>query len=216
LLRWDRPGRLPAPPSVFIPLAEELGLISEIGAFVLMEACRKVSNFDDRLSISVNASPIQFQNRSIIKAVQNALAATGLSANRLIVEVTETLLMLNDSATRECMDTLSKMGVRLALDDFGIGFSALSYLAQFQFNEVKIDKAFVAQIEDGSVNAAIIHAILNIGKSLNMAVVAEGVETCAQAERLRSMGCVNFQGYLYGKPSKDLLNMPPMHQSLCA
>ena len=210
LLRWERPGRTPVSPKVFIPLAEELGLISEIGAFVLMEACRKVNDFDDHLSISVNASPMQFQDGSIIQSVKDALAETGLSPNRLIVEVTETLLMLNNSATKECMNTLSRMGVRLALDDFGIGFSAKHI--EKSDNEI----VFVAQIEDGAVNAAIIQAILDIGKSLNMVVVAEGVETCAQAERLRAMGCVNFQGYLYGRPSKDLLSAAPVHEQLCA
>lgn len=216
LLRWDRPGRPPVSPAVFIPLAEEIGLISDIGAFVLMEACRKVRDYDDSTSVSVNASAVQFRDRSIVPAVRNALAATGLEAGRLIIEITESLLLLNDEATMECMDTLCQMGVRLSLDDFGVGYSALSYLARFRFNEVKIDRAFIAKLEESPVNAAIIRAILDIGKDVGMVVIAEGVETREQAERLQAMGCVNFQGYLFGKPSPELLERHKLEQALCA
>ena len=216
LLRWDRPGRTPVSPDVFIPLAEEIGLISKMGAFVLLEACRKVRDYDNRTAVSVNASAVQFRDRSIVPAVREALAASGLEAGRLIIEITESLLLLNDEATMESMDTLCRMGVRLSLDDFGVGYSALSYLARFKFNEVKIDRAFIAKLDESPVNAAIVRAILDIAKDAGMVVIAEGVETRQQAARLQAMGCVNFQGFLFGKPSRDLLDQHKLEQALCA
>lgn len=216
LLRWNRYSRPAVPPGEFIPLAEEIGLISEMGDFVLKEACRRLSEFDDRTSVSVNASTAQFRDRSIIRSVRDALASSGLGAHRLIIEITETLLLENDESTRECMDALHKMGVRIALDDFGIGYSALSYLTRFQFSEVKIDRAFVASLEASPANASIIQAILHIGKNMSMIVVAEGVETYTQAESLQAMGCFNFQGYLFGQPARELLPVIDPRRALCA
>jgi diguanylate cyclase (GGDEF)-like protein/PAS domain S-box-containing protein len=216
LIRWNRRSRPPISPGQFIPVAEEIGLISEMGDFVLKEACRRLSEYDNHTSISVNVSTVQFRDRSIIRSVRDALAGARLGAHRLVIEITETLLLENDESTRECMDALHKMGVRIALDDFGIGYSALSYLTRFKFSEVKIDRAFVASLEANPANASIIQAILHIGKNMSMVIVAEGVETFTQAESLRAMGCLNFQGYLFGKPARELLSAIEPRRFLCA
>ncbi|WP_238190737.1 sensor domain-containing protein [Methylobacterium frigidaeris] len=200
LLRWRHPTRGPISPLDFVPIAEETGLIHEIGAFVLQEACREASRWASGCSVAVNLSPVQFRSTALAAQVASALAASGLPAGRLELEITESVLLDASTNNLALLGQLKQLGVRIALDDFGTGYSSLSYLCAFRFDKIKIDRSFVREICDSREAVAVVRAITGLSRSLGIATTAEGVETPEQAACLRREGCTQLQGYLYGKP----------------
>jgi len=201
LTRWPHPVRGFVPPTEFIPLAEETGLIDELGRWVLQTACAEAAKWPAPLSVAVNLSPSQFRREgAIVEEVRQALAASGLPAERLEVEITESLLMSNTDTVLRMLQALHAMGVRIAMDDFGTGYSSLAYLWRFPFDKVKIDRAFTQHLaEDGKVDL-IVGSIVSLAHSLKIRVNAEGVETEAQRRALREHGCDELQGFLLGRP----------------
>lgn len=200
LVRWAHPERGLVLPDQFIPLAEETGIIIPLGEWVLREACRTAVEWDNPLSVAVNVSPIQFQLAGLGATVEAILAETGLSANRLELEITESVLMKDRTLALSTLNALKKLGVRIVMDDFGTGYSSLNNLQSFPFDKIKIDRSFVSAIEDDVAARSIIRAIVGIGRSLNLPVVAEGVETEAQRRMIVEEGCLHAQGFLWGLP----------------
>jgi EAL domain-containing protein (putative c-di-GMP-specific phosphodiesterase class I) len=200
LLRWRHPDRGMMSPGEFISIAEETGLIGSIGEWVLFEACAEAAASAGDFTISVNLSPAQFRTRRVVRAVKGALAASGLSASRLVLEITESVLLMDDDQTRAALAELRGLGVRFALDDFGTGHSSLSYLQKFRFDTIKIDRSFVAASDADQVNATLVRAVVSLGRELGISVVAEGIETEEQRDKLASQGCRYAQGYLFGRP----------------
>ncbi|MBK3398698.1 MULTISPECIES: EAL domain-containing protein [Methylobacterium] len=200
LLRWHHPVRGLIPPLDFVPVAEETGMIDAIGAFVLNEACREASRWGSGRRVAVNLSPAQFRNPALAAEVAAALDASGLPADRLELEITESVLLDASSNNLTTLGRLRRLGARIALDDFGTGYSSLSYLCTFRFDKIKIDRAFIRGICDSREALAVVRAITGLGRSLGIVVTAEGIETQEQAACLRQEGCTQFQGYLYGKP----------------
>ncbi|CAO4165027.1 bifunctional diguanylate cyclase/phosphodiesterase [Methylorubrum populi] len=199
LLRWEHPVRGPVSPSEFIPLAEETGLITQLGAWALNEACGEAAAWPGDLRVAVNVSAVQFLKTGLEQTVMRALAASGLPAERLELEITESVLMQDSDSVIECLHRLRSMGVRIALDDFGTGYSSLSYLCRFPFDKIKIDRSFIRDIDE-PVAAAVVRAVVGLGEHLSATVTAEGVETEEQLERIRSKGCTEAQGFLLGRP----------------
>jgi EAL domain-containing protein (putative c-di-GMP-specific phosphodiesterase class I) len=205
LVRWDHPVRGRLAPSVFIPLAEETGLIDEIGTWVLRTACAEVARWA-RTSrgrvprVSVNLSPHQLVDPQLLWTIQAAIAQAGAVPAWLALEVTESLLMENTGPVVERLHAIRSLGVSLSIDDFGTGYSSLAYLDQFPMSHIKIDQSFVASLEDPARDPGIVRAIVEIGRSLGMATIAEGIETPTQLERLRGLGCNLGQGFLLGRP----------------
>ena len=200
LLRWTHPERGPIPPDVFIGLAEEGHLIERLGAWVLREACREASGWPDGQSVAVNLSPAQFRQGDLVATVRGALADAGLSAERLELEITESLLMTDTDRVVAMLGELSALGVRIAMDDFGTGYSSLSYLWRFPFDKVKIDRSFTQALADDDKVDLIVGSIVSLAHSLQIRVNAEGVETEDQLATLRRHGCDEFQGFLLGRP----------------
>ena len=201
LVRWDHPERGPVSPAVFIPLAEEIGLINEIGEWVLRTACAEAAKWPEQVSIAVNLSPIQFKLPSLPSTVRAILNESGLAAERLELEITEGVFLSNDAHVHEMIHNLKKIGVKLALDDFGTGYSSLSYLLRVPFDKIKIDQSFVRGASDaGSRNAALIRAMVALASDLQMQTTAEGVETQEELLLIRNLGCSLIQGYYFGKP----------------
>jgi diguanylate cyclase (GGDEF)-like protein len=205
LLRWRHPTRGLVSPAEFIPLAEEAGLIGEIGAWVLVEACAEAAGWPGALTVAVNLSPAQFRTRSLVDDAGQALAASGLPASRLELEITESVLLQDDDGVLGdgvlgALHALRGMGIRIAMDDFGTGYSSLSYLRRFPFDKIKIDQSFVRGITTQEDCRKIVRAVIGLGRSLGMAVNAEGVETPEHLEALRLEGCGELQGYLFSKP----------------
>ena len=197
LLRWNHPVRGMISPAEFIPVAEETGLISQIGDWVLITACAEATNWPPGIKLAVNVSPIQFRSHAFSLKVANALASTGLSASRLELEITEAVLIRDDEAALGILQHLRAIGVRIALDDFGTGYSSLSYLQRFPFDKIKIDRCFISDITEAEGSSYIVQAVINIASTRNMTTTAEGVETVQQREILRSLGCAEMQGYLF-------------------
>src|SRR6195256_5982399 len=197
LLRWNHPVRGMVSPAEFIPVAEETGLICEIGDWVITTACAEATNWPPRVKLAVNVSPVQFRSHGFSLKVANALAVTGLSANRLELEITEAVLIRDDEAALAMLQHLRALGVRIALDDFGTGYSSLSYLQRFPFDKIKIDRCFVSDLDGVQGSSPIVQAVINIAKARNMTTTAEGVETEQLREMLLSLGCTEMQGYLF-------------------
>jgi EAL domain-containing protein (putative c-di-GMP-specific phosphodiesterase class I) len=201
LARWSDPVLGEVPPSKFIPLAEEYGLIELIGTWSLREACRQVAawrkNGVDVPSVSVNLSPINFQNGDLATLVGEVIAENGLSPDMLMLEVTEGVVMSEHSTAVETMEKIRKSGVQLSMDDFGTGYSSLSRLAHLPIRELKIDRSFMRGLESEASALAITRAIIRVGQSLDMIVVAEGVETDGQRRILTELGCDVIQGFVY-------------------
>ena len=195
LLRWHHPERGMIPPLDFIPVAEETGLINAIGDWVLRRACAEAMNWPDHVSVAVNVSPMQFRNPGLALAVVGSLAASGLPARRLELEVTESVLMQNNDATLATLHQIRNLGVRISMDDFGTGYSSLSYLRSFPFDKIKIDRSFIGDLAKGDNAVAIVQAILDLAKSLKMTTTAEGVETADQQRLLQAAGCNEMQGF---------------------
>jgi diguanylate cyclase (GGDEF)-like protein/PAS domain S-box-containing protein len=200
LLRWDCVAHGSVSPMVFIPLAEESGLIDAIGAFVLREACAEAAHWPRELSLAVNLSPAQFRNRAVVRTVTDALEQTGFKPGRLELEITESVLFDENAEALASLEELHQMGIRVALDDFGTGYSSLSYLRRFAFDKIKIDRSFVADLPGAEDSSAIVRAIIGLGRSLKTRVTAEGVESWEQLLMLRAEGCNEAQGYLFSLP----------------
>ncbi|MDA9421508.1 bifunctional diguanylate cyclase/phosphodiesterase [Bradyrhizobium sp. CCBAU 53380] len=200
LLRWNHPQRGLIAPISFIPLAEETGLIVQLGELVLRSACTDAATWPDDVDVAVNLSPVQFKSPHLIGSVTEALAASGLDARRLELEITESVLLQNSEATLTTLHELRAMGVRISLDDFGTGYSSLSYLRSFPFDKIKIDRSFVSELATREDSMAIIRAVTGLGRSLGIITTAEGVENDVQLELLRREGCTQAQGYLFSRP----------------
>jgi diguanylate cyclase (GGDEF)-like protein/PAS domain S-box-containing protein len=203
LLRWRHPTRGIIPPAEFIPIAEDSGLICDIGAWVLRQACSAAQRWPEQVNISVNVSPRQFELDDIVQTVSNALQRSGLAPGRLRLEITESVFFSKDSSNLYTMNELENLGVKLVLDDFGTGYSSLSYLDTFRFDIVKIDKSFIHKSTNSLGTLPILEAIIGITKALKLQVTAEGVETPEQLEHVRRLGCQYAQGYLFGKPGTE-------------
>jgi EAL domain-containing protein (putative c-di-GMP-specific phosphodiesterase class I) len=199
LLRWRRDGVLVAPAS-FLPVAEASGLILPIGAWVLREACHTAMAWPEEMSIAVNVAALQFADGRLVHTVRAALDSTGLHPSRLELEITESALLSHGADTLDQLRALRAMGVRIAMDDFGTGFASLSQLHAFPFDRLKIDRSFVAEIEQGGSAAAIVATIAELGGRMGLETVGEGVETPAQLHWLRDHGCTIAQGFMLGRP----------------
>ena len=201
LMRWRHPQRGLVSPAQFIPIAEETGLIVPIGEWVLREACAAAAAWPTHVNVAINLSANQFKSGNLVQAVFSALAASGLAAARLELEITESVLLQNDETTRAMLHQLRSLGVRIALDDFGTGYASLSYLRSFPFDKIKIDRCFVADLVDEDEDAvAILRAVAGLGLSLGIPTTAEGVETEEQLQKVRAEGCTEMQGYLFSPP----------------
>jgi diguanylate cyclase (GGDEF)-like protein len=200
LLRWHHPERGLVSPKDFIPLAEEIGIIAPLGSWVLKKACAEAASWPDGIKVSVNLSANQFKTGTLVLNVVAALASSGLSAKRLELEITESVLLRDTDGTLAILRQLKALGVSISMDDFGTGYSSLSYLRKFPFDKIKIDQSFVHGISGEAESLAIVRAVAGIGRSLGMVTTAEGVETQGQLEALRAEGCTEMQGYLFSRP----------------
>jgi EAL domain-containing protein (putative c-di-GMP-specific phosphodiesterase class I) len=200
LLRWHNPQRGMVSPATFIPVAEESGLIMQIGEWVLREACREAAGWSHPLQIAVNLSPIQFRHGDLPGLVHSVLLETGLAPRRLELEITEGVLVEDFDRGLSILRRLKALGVRIAMDDFGTGYSSLSYLQSFPFDKIKIDQSFISNVKSNPQSAAIVRAVIGLAHGLDLPVLAEGVETEAQLEFLAAESCNEVQGYLMGRP----------------
>jgi diguanylate cyclase (GGDEF)-like protein len=200
LIRWRHPTRGMVPPNDFIPLAEELGLIVPMGAWVLQQACRDAATWPRDIGVAVNLSSAQFKDPALIATIMTAFDDANLSPLRLELEITESALLADSESTLATLNHLRALGLRIAMDDFGTGYSSLSYLRSFPFDKIKIDRSFIKDIGEKSYSAAIVRAVTGLGAALGMTTTAEGVETVEQLEQIRALGCTEVQGYLFGKP----------------
>ncbi|HBM2917583.1 TPA: EAL domain-containing protein [Klebsiella michiganensis] len=200
LVRWFHPLRGSVPPTEFIPVAEKIGLINQLGEWVLRTACEAAASWSSPLKVSVNVSPVQLMNSSLTDTVVTILRTTGLDPYRLDLEITESDVFNENTRSLEILSQLRELGVQISIDDFGTGYSSLSRLSYFPFDKIKIDRSFVINIPDQKDDLDIVRLIISMGKSLHMRIVAEGVETEEQLESLRKLGCDLVQGYLIGKP----------------
>ena len=206
LLRWRHPERGIISSAEFVPIAEETGLINQLGEWVLTTACAEAATWPDDIRLAVNVSPIQFRSDTLALKIVAALAVSGLPANRLELEITEAILIRDDEAALAILHSLREIGVRIALDDFGTGYSSLSYLQRFPFDKIKIDRCFVKDIAEPGGSSSIVRAVVDIAAERHMTTTAEGVETQEQKELLRALGCSEMQGYLFStaKPAAEL------------
>jgi len=200
LLRWRHPKMGLVAPNRFIALAEETGMIVSIGEWVLREACAAAAHWPDALKIAVNVSAVQFKSRNLVGAVVAALRDSGLPANRLELEITESVMLHDTDATLATLHQLRDLGVQIAMDDFGTGYSSLSYLRRFPFDRIKIDQSFIRELGKQDDCIAIVRAVVTLGRDLGMAITAEGVETRQQLAMLERVGCGEIQGYLFSRP----------------
>jgi diguanylate cyclase (GGDEF)-like protein len=209
LLRWRHPDKGFISPAQFIPLAEEIGLIVTLGEWVLRQACMEATKWPDDVKVAVNLSPVQFKYSGLPRAVEDALAESGLPARRLELEITESVLLERTETSLAILHELRELGVAISMDDFGTGYSSLSYLRTFRFDKVKIDRAFVGDITNGFDSLKIVRAINDLGRSFGMTTVAEGVETLEQLRCLEDEGCAQVQGYLISppRPASEILSM---------
>ncbi|QDW38594.1 EAL domain-containing protein [Bradyrhizobium sp. KBS0727] len=214
LLRWRHPQRGMISPADFIPIAEETGLINQLGEWVLTTACTEAATWPDHIRLAVNVSPVQFKSGTLALKVIGALAASGLAASRLELEITEAVLIRDDDAALAILHQLRDIGVRIALDDFGTGYSSLSYLQRFPFDKIKIDRCFVTDLASPEGSSSIVQAVVNIAADRHMTTTAEGVETEQQRELLRGLGCSEMQGYLFSaaKPAADIRPLLSTHR----
>jgi diguanylate cyclase (GGDEF)-like protein len=200
LIRWHHPQRGLVLPAEFIPLAEEIGLILPIGEWALCQACSDAVAWPDHVSVAVNLSPVQFKSKKLLDTVIMALSTSGLSPHRLELEITESVLLVEQESTLATLHQLRSLGARIAMDDFGTGYSSLSYLRSFPFDKIKIDGTFIRNASQETSSLAIIRAVTGLSTSLGMTTTAEGVETKEQLDRVRSEGCNEVQGFLISRP----------------
>src|ERR1700677_4179115 len=206
LLRWRHPERGMISPAEFIPIAEETGLINQLGEWVLTTACAEAATWPDDIRLAVNVSPVQFKSGTLALKIVAALAASGLPASRLELEITEAVLIRDDEAALAVLHQLRAIGVRIALDDFGTGYSSLSFLQRFPFDKIKIDRCFIDDIAEPDGSSYIVQAVVNIAAARQMTTTVEGVETKQQRDLLRALGCAEMQGYLFSpaKPAAEI------------
>ena len=200
LVRWHHPSRGMISPADFIPLAEECGLIGQIGRFVLERACTEAASWPSQHRVAVNLSPAQFRQADLPQMVASILEATGLPPQRLELEITEGVLIDNADRAVELLNQLKRLGLNISLDDFGTGYSSLSYLRRFPFDKIKIDQSFIGSLHQDHEAVAIVEAIVSLGRNLHLSITAEGVETEAQLQALRRLDCNQVQGFLLGRP----------------
>ena len=200
LIRWRHPHRGLIGPAEFIPLAEESGLIEPIGEWVLRRACRDAASWPGEIKVAANLSPTQFRRGDLVDVISGILAASGLRPQRLMLEITESVLMQGSRENLETLHRLRQLGIAIVLDDFGTGYSSLSYLRMFPFDQIKIDRSFVSELASNTDCAAIVSAVAGLGRSLRVDTVAEGVETEEQLALARAAGCTHAQGFLFGRP----------------
>jgi diguanylate cyclase (GGDEF)-like protein len=200
LMRWQHPERGSVPPSIFIPVAEEMGLIVQLGEWALRQACTEAIEWPDGICVSVNLSPLQFSKGNLVSTVMSALASSGLPASRLELEITESVLLEKSERNISILNQLRHLGVRISMDDFGTGYSSIGYLRSFPFDKIKIDQSFIKDVLVDEGSLAIVRAIAGLGVSFGMTTTAEGVETEEQMRCLNLEGCIEVQGFLFSKP----------------
>jgi predicted signal transduction protein with EAL and GGDEF domain len=200
LMRWRHPERGMVSPGEFIPVAEDLGLIIDMGEWAVRTACAEACRWPSHVKVAVNVSPLQFKSPRLVEMVAEALAASGLSPQRLELEITESVLLSDSRATLTTLHALHALGVRIAMDDFGTGYSSLGYLRSFPFDKIKIDQSFVRELAEKEDCRAIVRAVVGLGRDLRIRITAEGVETVEQLAQLRDEGVDELQGYLFSKP----------------
>jgi diguanylate cyclase (GGDEF)-like protein len=200
LLRWRHPTRGMVSPNDFITVAEEIGVIVPLGAWVIQQACRDAATWPSQIGVAVNLSSQQFKGLALVQTVVSALAAASLSPLRLELEITESVLLADSESTLAALRHLRALGVRIAMDDFGTGYSSLSYLRSFPFDKIKIDRSFIKDIGEKSDCSAIVRAVAGLGAALGMITTAEGVETVEELGQIRALGCTEVQGYFFGRP----------------
>ena len=209
LLRWHHPQAGIVSPVEFIPVAEDMGLIIPLGEWVLRKACADAAKWPDDVNVAVNVSTIQFRKQGLTQTVVAALAASGLPAHRLEIEITERVILEDSPEIRATLHQLHELGVKIVMDDFGTGYSSLSYLRKFPFDKIKIDAFFIRELSDGSDNSTIVEAITRMANTMKIATVVEGIETQQQLEKVRVWGCTEMQGYLFSRP-KSIEEIVPM------
>ena len=202
LLRWNHPTRGIISPEDFIPIAEDTGLIAPIGEWVLKRACTEAASWPDHVTVAVNVSPVQFKKQTLVLTVIGALAASGISARRLAIEITEAVLMQDNDTTINTLHQLRDLGVQIVMDDFGTGYSSLSYLRSFPFDKIKIDRSFINDVSDMGDAVAIVQATTSIASNMKIKTTAEGVETVEQLDKVRALGVTEMQGYLFSRPQR--------------
>lgn len=209
LLRWHHPERGLIPPSEFITVAEEIGLIARIGEWVIGTACAEAATWPDDITIAVNVSPVQFRKQNLVQVVSRALETSGLAAHRLEIEITETILMERTAETLGVLHQLRSLGVRIVMDDFGTGYSSLGYLQKFPFDKIKIDQSFINGLSQQAETTAIVRAVTGLAGSFHMTTTAEGVETEQQREIVEALGCTEMQGYLFSaaRPADEVADL---------
>jgi EAL domain-containing protein (putative c-di-GMP-specific phosphodiesterase class I) len=200
LLRWHHPSRGAIAPSRFVPIAEQAGMMDQLGEFVLRRALADATRWPNSY-VAVNLSPIQVRDRKFVDRVATLLAESKVAAARLVLEVTEGVLIDSPEAAKPRLDALRALGVKLALDDFGAGYSSLTYLRRLPFDKLKIDRGFVAALDHSANAGLIIQAIISLGRALNLSILVEGIETEEQRSLVRLAGCDEMQGYLFARPS---------------
>jgi diguanylate cyclase (GGDEF)-like protein len=200
LVRWNHPERGLVSPFNFISVMEDIGLIVPLGEWVLKQACREATTWPGKLSVAINLSPVQFRNQTLALSVVNALGSSGLDSRRLELELTESIMLQDDRSVKNTLHKIRGLGVKIAMDDFGTGFSSLSYLRSFPFDKIKIDQSFIQELSKKEDCVAIVRAVTRLGSNLGMVTTAEGVETRQQLEILRAEGCTQVQGYLFSPP----------------
>jgi len=225
LVRWWHPSEGDIPPTTFIPIAEETGLIVPLGEWILKTACTYATTWPLDTKLAVNLSPAQFKTQDVYGLVRRVLAETGFDPNRLELEITEGIILQNTESVLETLTKLDQLGVSIAMDDFGTGYSSLSYLTRFPVKKIKIDRSFIDTLGSSPQNSAIVSSIVGLGQSLHVTITAEGVETEGQAALLKEWGCDQVQGYYYGRPEADISkddegdtprDIPPLDRPLVA
>ena len=202
LVRWHHPDRGMVSPADFIPVAEDSGLITPLGEWVLRTACAEAAAWPDHITVAVNVSPVQFRNPGLMLTVVSALAESGIVARRLAIEITEAVLMRDSETTLATLHHLRDLGVRIVMDDFGTGYSSLSYLRSFPFDKIKVDRSFINDVSNMKDASSIVQAVTDLANNMDITTTAEGVETQAQLEKIRALGCTEMQGYLFSRPMR--------------
>ena len=210
MIRWDHPKLGAVSPARFIPLAEETGQIIPIGAWVLQEACRQAARLPNDVYVAVNVSPVQFRSPQLLSDLTQALARSGLPAERLEIELTETAIVEDGPRIAKILAAIRRLGVTVAMDDFGTGYSSLAHLRDFPLDRIKVDRSFVATAETDRHSLAVLKGIMHIAKALDVVLQAEGVETPSQLALMREIGCDAIQGYLIGRPQRLVDSTVPM------
>ena len=219
LLRWHHPTRGLVSPAEFIPVAEEMGLITPLGEWVLRTACAEAATWPDDIHVAVNVSSVQLTNKNLANVVISAVASARIPAAKLVLEITESVFLQDTNSNLATLKKLHELGVQFSMDDFGTGYSSLGYLLSFPFSTIKIDRSFIAGLQDKSDSRAIVRAIADLARNLNMRVIAEGVETAQQLEQVRNLGCTDMQGYLFSpaRPAAEIhqLFLPNAKDAAC-